>query len=146
MQQRPMTLDDLPQVIAIENLAYPFPWTLGNFKDALASGYSLWVMQNEQQLSGYYVLMMAVDEAHLLNLSIAPDCQGQGWGSWLLERSIETARQHGAVRLLLEVRPSNFPAQGLYQKHGFTQIGIRPGYYPDFNGKREDALVMALEC
>jgi ribosomal-protein-alanine N-acetyltransferase len=141
-----MTLEDFPQVTAIENRAYPFPWTLGNFKDALASGYSMWVMQHEQQLSGYYVLMMALDEAHLLNLTIAPDWQDQGWGNWLLARSIEMARQHGAVRLLLEVRPSNLPAQGLCQKHGFVQIGRRPGYYPHFNGQREDALVMALEC
>lgn len=141
-----MTLDDLPQVIAIENLAYPFPWTLGNFKDALASGYSLWVLEHEQELSGYYVLMMILEEAHLLNLSIAPRCQRQGWGSWLLKRSIEMARQHGAVTMLLEVRASNLAAQGLYQKQGFTQIGVRPGYYPDFNGKREHALIMALEC
>ncbi len=145
LHYRPMLEADLDAVMQIEAQAYPFPWTRGNFRDSLAAGYSAWVLEQAQGVIGYYVFMMAVDEAHLLNITIAPACQGQGLGRCLLEQCIEQARHHGAVRMLLEVRPSNPHAQRLYEQRGFKCLGRRRGYYPSYDNTREDAWVMRLE-
>lgn len=140
----PMQQADLDQVLSIEREVYEFPWTPGNFRDSLRAGYSCWTCRTEQnQLIGYGVLMFGVDEAHLLNLSIARAYQRCGYGARLLEHFIDTAREGGARELYLEVRPSNQVARRLYLRRGFHTVGLRRGYYPDHAG-REDALVMSL--
>ena len=143
IELRPMREADLPAVIAIENTIYAFPWTQGNFHDSLAAGYNCWAYMRDGELIGYAVLMHAADEAHLLNLSIAANCQRQGYGSRLLRRVCELARGEGARLLFLEVRPSNAAALRLYERHGFERIGLRREYYPAHAG-REDALVLSL--
>jgi ribosomal-protein-alanine N-acetyltransferase len=87
--------------------------------------------------------MLAAEEAHLLNLSIATACQRQGYGSLLLRRLCEVARGRGARLILLEVRPSNAAGLQLYARHGFQRAGLRREYYPAQAG-REDALVLRL--
>jgi len=143
IELRPMTETDLPAVMAIENSIYPFPWTQGNFRDSLAAGYSCWIYARNGEVIGYAVLMLAADEAHLLNLSIAAACQKQGCGSLLLRRLCEVARGHGARLIFLEVRPSNVAALRLYERHGFQKAGTRRDYYPARLG-REDALILCL--
>ena len=140
----PMAEADLRAVLAIEEKIYEFPWTLGNFRDSLRSGYSCWLYREGAQLIGYAVLMLAAEEAHLLNLSIAPRAQRRGYGRGLLGKLVGVARTHAAKVLYLEVRPSNGIGQRLYAAHGFRQIGVRRGYYPAHRG-REDALVLALD-
>ena len=144
LELRPMAEADLPAVIAIENAVYAFPWTQGNFRDSLAAGYSCWIYLRDDSLIGYGVLMPGPDEAHLLNLSIAADCQGQGYGGLLLLRLCDIARAGGARRIFLEVRPSNPAGLRLYARHGFRQVGFRRGYYPAPGG-REDALIFSLQ-
>jgi len=140
----PMTAADLDDVAAVEQQIYPFPWTRGNFADSLNAGYSAWVLRDPAgQLQSYAVMMLAVDEAHLLNLSVAGDAQRRGLGWRTLEWIAEVARGHGAHTLLLEVRPSNPAALRLYQRYGFERVGSRRGYYPARDG-REDALVMRV--
>ena len=141
---QPMTEADLRAVLEIEEKIYEFPWTLGNFRDSLRSGYSCWLVREGAQLIGYAVLMLAAEEAHLLNLSIAPRAQRRGYGRGLLGNLVGVARAHGAKVLYLEVRPSNGVGQRLYAGHGFKQIGVRRGYYPAPRG-REDALVLAMD-
>ena len=143
IELRPMVEADLPAVMAIENTIYAFPWTQGNFRDSLAAGYSCSIFVRDGTIIGYAVLLAGADEAHLLNLSIAADCQGQGYGSLLLLRLCEIARAGGARRMFLEVRPSNAAGLRLYARHGFQRVGIRRGYYPAQAG-REDALVYSL--
>ena len=143
VELRPMQLVDLPAVLAIENAIYPFPWTQGNFRDSLAAGYGCWMYVRNGEPIGYAVLMHASDEAHLLNLSVATDCQRQGYGSQLLQRLCEVARGRGARLLFLEVRPSNAGALRLYERLGFARIGLRRDYYPAQAG-REDALILGL--
>jgi len=143
IELRPMTGADLPAVMAIESAIYAFPWTRGNFSDSLAAGYSCWICVRDDELIGYAVLMLASDEAHLLNLSIAAACQRQGYGGLLLRRLGEVARGCGARQILLEVRPSNVAGLGLYERHGFKQMGMRRDYYPAQAG-REDALILGL--
>ena len=143
LELRPMTGADLAAVMAIENAIYAFPWTLGNFNDALAAGYGCWMYERDGAVIGYAVLMHAVDEAHLLNISIAAEEQRRGYGGLLLRRVCELARAQGARLLYLEVRPSNAPALRLYERHGFQQVGVRREYYPA-DGGREDALLLSL--
>lgn len=143
VRARPMRQDDVPAVMAIELAAYPFPWTAGIFRDCLKSGYHGLVLERGQQLIGYAMLSVAVDEGHLLNLCIDPAQQGCGHGRHLLGEVIALARRFGVETLFLEVRPSNPHAIALYRSVGFCEVGVRRGYYPAARG-REDALVMAL--
>jgi ribosomal-protein-alanine N-acetyltransferase len=140
----PMTAVDLDDVARVEAKIYPFPWTHGNFADSLRSGYSCWVLRDRVgHLQAYAVVMLALDEAHLLNLSVARESQGTGLGWRTLEWVAQVARGHGARTMLLEVRPSNPAAVRLYERYGFGHIGVRRGYYPAADG-REDAIVMRV--
>ena len=140
---RPMTASDLDAMMAIERVNFPFPWTERNFKDSMNSGYICLIMELGKQLMGYAVLMMVLDEAHLLNISVAESYQGQGWGRHLLVQMMAIGREKGGLNMFLEVRPSNHSALGLYESMGFNEMGIRPGYYPAHNG-RENAVLMGM--
>ncbi|MEE7547554.1 ribosomal protein S18-alanine N-acetyltransferase [Xanthomonas sp. Kuri4-1] len=141
---RPLREADLDAVMEIERRAYPFPWTRGIFRDCLQAGYPGWAMEQDGALIGYGVVSLAADEAHILNVCIAPERQSQGHGRVLLRALVKLACDRGARRVFLEVRPSNTSAVALYHAEGFNEIGRRPRYYPAHNG-REDALVMAIE-
>jgi len=139
----PMRLDDVDAVVIVEQRAYAFPWTRANFTDSLAAGYSAWCCRIDGMLTGYAIMMLVLDEAHLLNLTVAPDQQRRGLGLRIMEHLFDVARLHGGKRMFLEVRPSNAPGLGLYARLGFRMIGRRKGYYPAGEG-REDAVTMAL--
>ena len=138
-----MTAADLDEVTAVESAIYTHPWTRGNFADSLAAGYQCRTWRLGAELVGYFVLMAAAGEAHLLNLSIAAAHQRRGQGSRLLEEALQVARGLQARTLFLEVRPSNVAGLALYRRFGFEQVGVRAGYYPAHGG-REDALVLSL--
>ncbi|MDR2187065.1 MAG: ribosomal protein S18-alanine N-acetyltransferase [Azonexus sp.] len=139
-----MAESDLDAVVAVEAALQAFPWSRGHFADSLAAGHSAWVLRRGGELIGFSVLMRVIDEAHLLNLSVAARHQGCGHGARLLRQAMENARQSGVGRLFLEVRPSNHKAVALYRHFGFQEIGRRKAYYPATEG-REDALVFAKE-
>jgi ribosomal-protein-alanine N-acetyltransferase len=134
----------LGDVYEIEQAAYAFPWTQGNFADSLAAGYSAWTVWERQKLIAYSVLMLAAGEAHLLNITVDVAEQGRGVGAWLLGEMFNLARGRGAQRLFLEVRPSNTIGRRLYERAGMEQIGMRKRYYPAGGLLREDALVLAI--
>ena len=159
----PMRGDDLDEVAAIEQTIYSAPWSHGNFADSLRAGYCAWVLRarsdmqsdtlqsaSPETLIGYFVLMAAVDEAHLLNVSVATEWQHRGFGLALLEKTVEIASDHRAGAVILEVRPSNLRALAVYRRFGFSKIGVRQRYYPASVANaaeqqmREDALVMRL--
>ena len=149
----PMTHDALTQVASVEQSAYKYPWTLGNFSDSLNSGYQAQVLmggQTNPELLGYFVAMKGVDETHLLNITVAPRHQMQGWGRLMLDALALWSRGQGAQWLWLEVRASNAHAKALYLRYGFREVGLRKGYYPEGgNGllgtpAREDAVVMSF--
>jgi [ribosomal protein S18]-alanine N-acetyltransferase len=139
----PLREDDLADVMAIESAIYTHPWTRGNFVDSLRAGYECHAWRLEGQLIGYFILMVAVGEAHLLNLSVAEPHQRRGHGKALLREATDLARRRGAKNVFLEVRPSNRGAQELYYRYGFRKVAVRRGYYPAHAG-REDALVLSL--
>jgi ribosomal-protein-alanine N-acetyltransferase len=140
---RPMTQADLPAVARLEKSLYAFPWSQGNFRDSLGAGYECWSVCENEVLIGYGVLMVALDEAHILNVAVASGWQRRGIGAGLVRHLVETARRAGALIVYLEVRPSNTVARQLYRTLGFQQIAIRPNYYPAIAG-REDALFLGL--
>ncbi len=138
---RPMRQQDLETVVAIENRIYPFPWSRGNFRDSIAAGYACRVFELAGVIVGYGVVMAAVDEAHLLNVSVAANWQRRGYGRMFLHYFMDVAREMGCNFMSLEVRPSNLAAIRLYQTEGFREIAVRRAYYPADRG-REDAVVM----
>lgn len=141
----PMRHIDIDEVLALEQSVYPHPWSRGNFVDSLVSGYQAWTLRDDGgKLVGYFLLMGAVDEAHLLNVAVAAPYQGQGIGCYLLDKVVSCARGQSMQSVLLEVRPSNQRALDVYQRYGFTQVGRRKAYYPAHNNQREDAIVMRL--
>ena len=142
-QFRPMQLDDLDAIMVIESQIYPYPWTIGNFSDSLNSGYSAWILMHNEEIIGYSFMMMVLDEAHLLNLSIARTYQKQGLGRTLLEHMVDIAKNNQMANMFLEVRQSNISAIALYENMGFNEMAIRRNYYPATNG-REDAILMGL--
>lgn len=142
----PMRTDHLDAVMAIEQVAYPHPWTRGNFVDSMASGYVLQCrIDSDGACLGYLVAMPGVQEMHLLNLTVAPAHQRHGHAQAMLGWLCEVARGRGDTTLWLEVRESNAAARALYQRQGFREAGRRRGYYPDRSDRREDAVVMSLD-
>ncbi|EFF76706.1 bifunctional tRNA (adenosine(37)-N6)-threonylcarbamoyltransferase complex dimerization subunit type 1 TsaB/ribosomal protein alanine acetyltransferase RimI [Achromobacter piechaudii] len=139
---QPLTHADLDDVVALEAHVQAFPWTRGNFVDALSAGYGAWVLRRDGRVVAFCILMYAPDVAHLLVIAVSKELHRQGLGGILLQWCEEQARQRGLEGVLLEVRPSNTSAVSFYRHHGYLQIGVRRGYYPAEKGTREDALVM----
>ncbi len=137
-------MQDVDLIYEIEQLAYPFPWSRGSFVDCLHAGYICFGLQMGKDLAGYTIFSSAADEAHLLNLCVHPDWQHRGYGSLLLEYSINHAVKLKNEAMFLEVRVSNPRAAALYENRGFRVIGQRSSYYQAGEG-REDAIVMHLE-
>lgn len=143
LELRPMVVDDVDDVYALECSVFPHPWSRANFVDSLASGYDAWVLKEPGgALAGYFLLMYALDEAHLLDVAVAAGRHGTGLGRYLLDRIAARARAQDMASILLEVRPSNVRALQVYRRYGYAEIGRRKGYYPAHEGRREDAIVM----
>lgn len=140
---RPMLEADLDAIMQIEPTIYSHPWTRGNFNDSLKAGHNAWVMTQDNEIVGYAVIMIVLDEAHLLNISIAAPYQKQGLGRMLLMYLIDQAKALKTENIFLEVRVSNVSAIALYEDVGFVEMSIRRGYYPASKG-REDAVLMGL--
>ena len=136
--------EQLEQVLAIEQQAYSHPWTAGQFRDALAAGYHPLALVQGDRVCAYLVAMRGVDEVHLLNIAVAPEHQGRGLASRLLEALCAWSRGLGAQWLWLEVRESNLQALRVYEHLGFRRVGLRKDYYPAGRTHREAAVVMSL--
>ena len=141
---RPMQMDDVPAVMAIENQAYEFPWTEGIFNDCLRNHYHCHVYEAGNQIIAYAVMSIGVDECHLLNICVSENFRNQGIGRHVIEYMLALGHRLNMRTVFLEVRNSNSGAFSLYHKLGFNEVGIRENYYPAKNG-REDAMVLAYE-
>ncbi len=141
------TDNDLDEIVALENRAYPFPWKRNILLaeihgQSFSYAYVARLHANNRtsgSLIGYIFFWLVADEIHILNVAIDPDYQRKGLGTALMEFATGFGLEHGATKLLLEVRASNTPAQHLYARLGFTQIGLRKRYYSD---NKENAYVM----
>ena len=140
-----MREEDVPAVVRIEQAAYPFPWTGGNFLDSIRCGYLCRIARNDaREVVGYFLMMMVLDEAHLLNITVDPPLHGHGHGLTLLEHASDCARDRAMGSIMLEVRPSNLRALAIYERYGYTRVGLRRKYYPAAGSNREDAIVMRM--
>ena len=140
----PLLAHQLDRVLLVEQRAYDHPWSVLNFLDALQAGYQAQMLVADDTVLGYFVAMQGVEEVHLLNITVAPAHQRQGWALVMLDALVLWSRAQGAQWLWLEVRASNTRAQQIYLKRGFARVGLRKAYYPAGHGLREDAVVMNL--
>ena len=140
---RSMTAVDIENVIAIERASFQFPWSTRFFLDELQVDCARSILAEvEGRIVGYVLFWFLPEEVDIHNIAVHPDFRRQGIGRLLLEQVVDAARRQERLRVTLDVRFSNAPAQNLYRSFGFVIRGLRKGYYSD-NG--EDALVMALE-
>ena len=147
-----MTAGWLSEVARVEFSAYKHPWSMGNFNDSLNAGYLAQLLtagdKQSSTLLGYFVAMKGVQETHLLNLTVTPAYQRQGWARVMLDALALWSRGQNAQWLWLEVRASNTHAKAVYTHYGFREVGLRKGYYPaggSLLNPREDAIVMSLK-
>ncbi len=141
----PLLANRLDDVVQVEQRAYAHPWNRANFLDALHSGYQAEILMADEAILGYFVAMKGVDEVHLLNITVAPEYQGQGWARVMLDALTLWSRGQSAQWLWLEVRVGNARAMRVYESHGYRRVGQRKDYYPSGHGQREDAVVMGLQ-
>lgn len=135
---RPMTIDDIEAVLALEQVIFPHPWTEGILRDELAGHRRTYLVAEEDEtIVGYGGVMIVMEDAHITNLAVDPNARGRGIASRLFLDLAEGALDDGAEHLTLEVRMSNLDARRLYSRFGFAPVGIRKDYYVD-----EDALIM----
>ena len=141
----PMQSEQLDDVVRVENSAYAWPWSTQNIRDSIQSGYQcVQLMAGERELLGYYIAMQGAGEVHLLNLTVAPAYQRQGWARVMLDALALWSRGEGAQWLWLEARVGNSRALSVYDQYGFRRMGVRKDYYPNGNAPRENAVVMGL--
>jgi [ribosomal protein S18]-alanine N-acetyltransferase len=145
-QLRSMTRGDLPDVLALEHELFPDdPWSPEMFADELDQppGARMYLVasRDKRPLAGYAGMMFVPGgtQADVLTIAVHPDCWGYGIGSLLLGTLIDEARRRGCDEVFLEVRADNDRAHGLYLRRGFTEIGVRRGYYQPSG---TDAIVM----
>ena len=140
---RKMTLDDLEQVIAIDQVSFSLPWPPRSFQFELTDNPASrsWVAEVGGRVAAMLVAWLIVDEIHIATIATHPDFRKQGIGEKLLSFTLQSAKDEGAVTSFLEVREGNSAALMMYHKFGYVESGRREGYYKD-NG--EDAILMTL--
>ncbi|HUR92500.1 MAG TPA: ribosomal protein S18-alanine N-acetyltransferase [Gemmatimonadaceae bacterium] len=138
---RPAGVADLPEVAAIELACFRDPWPQQSFEAFVGRPGATFIVAEGRKggVAGYAVLLRAADEAEVLNLAVPEDARRRGVGRALLDRLLHEARADGARTIYLEVRESNAAARGLYQSHGFVEVGRRRRYY---QRPVEDALIL----
>ena len=154
----PMKLADLPQVVEIDHLSFPLPWSANSYRhelqendhahffvavDGVRRGWRTWLgLSAERRVIGFVGYWHVIDEAHISTIAVHPGWRGHGVGERLLRAALKHALGLGATMATLEVRVSNVAAQNLYRKYRFEEVGRRKQYYRD-NG--EDALLMTVK-
>ncbi len=145
---RPMRLEDLEQVQALDQVSFSLPWPASAYRFELKenSHSRLWVAEFEHPdgskvIAGVIVLWMILDEAHIATIAVHPDYRRRGIGKQLIATALAEGIRQGAASATLEVRAGNEAAQNLYRLFRFEVVGRRPRYYRDNN---EDALIMTV--
>ena len=137
---REMVPADADAVEEIEKASFSVPWSRKSFWEEAANERTYYLLAlDDGKVIGYAGTWILDDEAQITNVAVAPERREQGVGAALMAELIKKAKERGATRMTLEVRPSNTAALALYEKFGFADYGRRPHYYLD-NG--EDAVIM----
>jgi ribosomal-protein-alanine N-acetyltransferase len=137
---REMVAADVPDVVKIEKESFTDPWPESLFYDDVRSGdsYPL-VIQIDNEIIGFGILWVAVDEGHITNIAVSKKYQRKSVARTLLSYILRLAAGMKLAQIVLEVRASNEPAISLYESFGFEPLAIRKRYYQH---PVEDALVM----
>jgi ribosomal-protein-alanine N-acetyltransferase len=140
---RKMTMDDLEQVVAIDQVSFGLPWPPRSFYFELTDNppSRCWVAEMDGRVVAMLVAWLIVDEIHIATFATHPDYRRRGIGGKLLHHTLRMAREEGAITSFLEVRAGNEAALTMYRKFGYMESGLRKGYYSD---NREDAVLMTL--
>lgn len=143
LRVRPMEVRDLEEVAAIDTASFPVPWPLDGFlRELVENEFSCcWVAEDAGRVIGMLVGWLVVDEFEIGTIAVHPEHRRRGAGAKLLEAALQSAKQNGARRAVLEVRVGNRDAISLYEQFGFKIGGRRPRFYSD----GEDALIMNNE-
>ncbi|WP_462323569.1 ribosomal protein S18-alanine N-acetyltransferase [Desulfoplanes sp.] len=138
---RLLDVRDIPELVKLETLCFPRPWTAKEFAACMAHDHfrALGIV-SLNAIVAYITFFVLVDELEIVNLAVREDHRRQGLGQRLLAKIIEYKEKRGLERIVLEVRKSNTAARRLYTLNGFVRVGVRKGYYPPDG---EDALVLA---
>lgn len=137
---RAMEERDLDRVSEVESLSFSSPWSKDAFaKELEENKLAVYlVAEYDGEIAGYMGMWKVVDEGHITNIAVDPECRERGVGGALLSAMIQKAEELELLSMTLEVRASNTKAQNLYEKYGFESVGIRPKYYEN----SEDAQIM----
>jgi len=136
----PLTVKNLPDVLAIERLSFPEPWSKHLFlKEMRRPDSYFMVFRLNAEVIGYGGFWLAAKEIHITNVAVHPAYRRQGYGSMILEHLLNAAVCRHAIMATLEVRETNLDAVSLYKKFGFRPVAIQREYYSDSG---EDAIVM----
>lgn len=134
---------DLKELVALEQDCFSSPWGEKEFLLGLENKvFRVFGFKSAGRLAAYISFHHVVDEMEVLNIAVHPELRRQGLGRRLLGLVLNICKKMGIKNAHLEVRESNEPARRLYAGFGFTECGLRKGYYPD-NG--EDAILMSLD-
>ena len=137
---RLMTESDVSAAAALEAACFSEPWSEKSFLDALHNENTLYLAAEEDgRFIGMCGLWQSLDEADVMNVAVDPALRGRGVAAALMEELMRLGRERGITAFSLEVRSSNQPAIGLYQKCGFVTEGVRRNFYAK---PTEDALIM----
>lgn len=124
-----MTTEDVPAVAAIEKDCFSEPWSEQGFLDGMDNSTIFLVAEDEGEIVGYIGMYVMPPEGEITNVAVAKEARGSGTGAALVEAMQQRAAEHGVERIVLEVRVSNDPAIHVYEKRGFTTIGVRKNFY-----------------
>lgn len=140
----PMNGDHLDEVVELERVCFPDPWSRNMLKEELENDLAAFLvaLDGEGAVAGYAGLQVVLDEGYILNVAVRPDCRRQGVAGQLLQVFLNFAKGNQLAFLTLEVRASNYPAIALYGSRGFRGVGRRKNYYEH---PREDAVIMTLD-
>lgn len=141
---RPMRIDDLPQVQAVDETSFSNPWPKNAYRFELLENQNghCWVAEVDSRIAGMIVCWLILDEIHIATIAVHPDYRQQGIGKQMVIAALEALIPQGALLATLEVRAGNIVAQNLYRFFGFEQVGLRKRYYKDSG---EDAILMTVE-
>ena len=137
--------EDVRQIHEIETLCFPMPWSEESIlHDVKENVVARWLVMDdgEGRVLAYAGMWFVLDEAHVCNVAVHPDCRRLGYGRKIMEALMQLAMDNSMSMMTLEVRRSNLAAQNLYHACGFLDVGYRKRYYED---NKEDALIMYKE-
>ena len=138
---RRLTMQDIPAVVEIENQCFSLPWSQKSFEDSLTREDTIFLVCEDEVITGYMGMYLSFEEASVTNVAVSPDLRKKGYGEALVAAAKEEAKAIGAECIFLEVRKSNIPAISLYKKLGFEELGIRKKFYEH---PVEDAIIMKV--